>query len=71
MTFPLNAVRFVDATHGWAAGDDSRIIVTSDGGASWTPQASGAGTGINGLCMLDAEHGWALGNWGTILTLQP
>ena len=32
---------FVDATHGWAAGDGGRLWKTVDGGSRSTPQLSG------------------------------
>ena len=37
----LNGVCFVDDLHGWAVGGDQagKMTVTSDGGASWLPQA--------------------------------
>ena len=54
----LNAVAFVDAQHGWAAGQGV-IITTSDGGATWTRQYSGP-AGIASLDFVDASHGWAV-----------
>lgn len=31
----LNAVTFVDATHGWIAGEQGRVLRTEDGGQTW------------------------------------
>lgn len=40
---PLNAVDFVDQTHGWAVGDLGVILATEDGGRSWIVQQQGDG----------------------------
>lgn len=37
----LNALAFVDASHGWAVGDLGAILATTDGGATWTRQQGG------------------------------
>jgi photosystem II stability/assembly factor-like uncharacterized protein len=60
---PLAAVSFVDATHGWAVGDLD-ILVTSDGGATWTHQDPGSlspNVGFRGVSFVDADHGWIVG----------
>jgi photosystem II stability/assembly factor-like uncharacterized protein len=41
ITAPLRAITFVDAQHGWAAGDLGNILATRDGGQSWQVQRSG------------------------------
>src|SRR5918997_955209 len=33
----LRAVFFVDESRGWAVGGKGALLVTSDGGATWTP----------------------------------
>jgi photosystem II stability/assembly factor-like uncharacterized protein len=38
---PLHAVFFLDDKHGWAAGELGTILVTADGGKSWTVQRQG------------------------------
>ncbi len=40
---PLRALTFVDAEHGWAAGDLGNILATHDGGHTWQVQRSGGG----------------------------
>jgi len=39
VTASLQDVCFADSLHGWAVGDSSTIIATSDGGRTWTRQA--------------------------------
>ena len=78
----LEAVDFVDATHGWAVGTRNRgysggnpvyvpvILATTDGGASWQARdASSASTpgGLASVTFTDAAHGWAVGSSGTII----
>jgi photosystem II stability/assembly factor-like uncharacterized protein len=55
----LQAIQFVDASHGWAAGN-GRILATSDGGHSWTRQYAGPAA-LYQLDFTDAAHGWAVG----------
>jgi len=68
----LYGVDFVDATRGWAVGTGFNvgvflpvILVTSDGGGTWTAQdASSAGSGgamLISVAFADAEHGWVVG----------
>ena len=54
----VNAIFFVDATHGWAAGN--AFFHTTDGGVTWI-QDNNFGT-IYDLFFLDTLHGWASGN---------
>lgn len=79
----LTGVSFPDATHGWAVGDGGVILVTGDGGRSWTEEGCADGmtsqaqaecmgprapaTDLSGVSFPDAFHGWAVGRAGTIL----
>jgi photosystem II stability/assembly factor-like uncharacterized protein len=65
----FDAVRFVDAAHGWAIETDwwpyfgaasgtTRLLGTSDGGATWTAQLVGAG--LYDITALDRTHAWAI-----------
>jgi photosystem II stability/assembly factor-like uncharacterized protein len=70
----LDSVHMVDATHGWAVGSVGRtdatslILVTKDGGATWTRQAAGlASAALHGVWFVDGQHGWAVGDKGAIL----
>ncbi len=56
---------------------NNTILVTSNGGTSWTTQSSGVvidpeyGCAIYGLSFLDADHGWAVakrGLWPLVLS---
>jgi photosystem II stability/assembly factor-like uncharacterized protein len=40
----LNGIHFVNDTHGWAVGNNGKIIHSPDGGNNWTEQASGSST---------------------------
>ena len=56
---PLEAVQFVSARQGWAAGA-GRILATSDGGRTWTAQYAGPAK-LYQVDFTDAGHGWAVG----------
>jgi photosystem II stability/assembly factor-like uncharacterized protein len=55
----LSSVSFVDASHGWAVGDDT-ILVTSDGGAHWSVQHTEPGATLGTVTFTDASHGWVV-----------
>jgi photosystem II stability/assembly factor-like uncharacterized protein len=61
----------VDASHAWAVGGnpdgtDPIILATSDGGATWREQRSGATRTLYGVAFADQWHGWAVGRDGTL-----
>jgi photosystem II stability/assembly factor-like uncharacterized protein len=60
----LAAVSFPDASDGWVVGQDANldgvILHTTDGGDTWTPQASQLGGPLQGVQFVDATHGWAV-----------
>ena len=56
---PLEAVQFVSASQGWAAGA-GLVLATSDGGRTWTTQYTGTAK-LDQVDFTDAEHGWAVG----------
>ena len=45
---------FSDASHGWAVGLNHTILATTNGGASWSAQNSGAGHDFWGVHFVDA-----------------
>jgi photosystem II stability/assembly factor-like uncharacterized protein len=63
----LMAVCFADAKHGWTAGDQGKILFTTDGGKTWGPQNSGTQHTLRAMSFIDAKHGWMAGGKGTII----
>src|SRR6266850_4167322 len=65
----LNVVRFVDATNGWAAGNQGTILHTVDGGVTWISQPSHTLAQIISISFIDARRGWAVSakNYGAAL----
>lgn len=68
----LTSVFFVDQTNGWAAGHDSIILRTHDGGRQWQeiyadPEDERP---ILDLWFRDLEHGYAVGAYGLFLTTE-
>ncbi|MDH7485420.1 MAG: YCF48-related protein [Anaerolineae bacterium] len=57
-------VYFVDAYQGWAVGQGG-ILHTTDGGANWYLQASGAFL-LSSVRFVDAYRGWVVGEYGLI-----
>ena len=66
-TNDLTAVDFLDASRGWAVGDQGTILATTNGGGTSTPQSSGTTNGLLGVDFIGASSGWAVGDQGTIL----
>ncbi|MEQ1792670.1 MAG: P-loop NTPase fold protein, partial [Nitrospira sp.] len=53
---------------GWGAGDNGTLLHTTDGGATWSPQASGTQANLTSLHVLpDGKQGWVAGDNGTLL----
>src|SRR5439155_25820295 len=59
----LHAVQFVDASEGWAAGDEGVIWHTIDGGRNWERQPSGVRASLRSLCFPrnNPYVGWVAG----------
>ncbi len=60
-------VAFADAARGWIAGSGGTILSTSDGGKSWSLQASGTNVDLQSVFALDARTAWVVGANGTVL----
>ena len=60
----LNDVFFVDATHGWAVGEQGAIWKTDDSGQSWQLRPSGAVLALESVWFADEKTGWAVGGQG-------
>jgi photosystem II stability/assembly factor-like uncharacterized protein len=63
----LSAVRFFDASHGWAVGSyadvaESVVLRSDDGGANWRVERVQPGTLLRSLFVLDRRHAWAAGD---------
>lgn len=60
----LSGVSFSDASDGWVVGEDSSmdgiILHTSNGGTTWSPQASQLSGPLQAVQFVDATHGWAV-----------
>ncbi|HEX7299740.1 MAG TPA: hypothetical protein VF257_12095 [Solirubrobacteraceae bacterium] len=76
----VHSFYFVDASNGFAVGDGSLFLVTTDGGATWTPKDLGIpATNLRSircatvnLCVMTTDRGTALvrtANGGTSATL--
>jgi photosystem II stability/assembly factor-like uncharacterized protein len=63
----LFSLSFPTEKEGWACGRFGTILHTSDGGLTWSRQASGTTFTLSGIYFADAKNGWAVGNAGTIL----
>lgn len=59
----LADVSFVDAEHGWAAGDRGTIWHTEDGGQNWRLQPTHFDSRLSSVCFRDRKNGWAAGGW--------
>ena len=63
----LRSVQFIDASHGWAAGEYGTILHTTDGGGSWYEQEFARTDNILSISMVSDSEGWAAGDNGVIL----
>ena len=61
----LTDVWFMDAEHGWIAGQAGYVLSTSDGGATWTKTTMKGRVNLTSVSFADTEHGFASGNWWT------
>jgi photosystem II stability/assembly factor-like uncharacterized protein len=58
---------FVDENYGWVVGYAQRIYKTTDGGASWSRQKTGAFNEVYlDVCFLDTLEGWVAGMPGAV-----
>lgn len=65
----LTALSFVDAQLGWAVGHGGCVLLTRDGGETWTLQRRAAGEDrpLFAIHMFDARQGVAVGLWSLVL----
>lgn len=63
----LKDIFFVNTQNGWAVGKNGTILVTYDGGQSWTQQTSGVYSHLNAVHFVNANIGWIAANNGFVL----
>src|SRR5881275_28164 len=63
----LRGASFVDANTGTVVGEYGTIVRTTDGGNSWTVQASDTTQTLWAVSFTDANHGTAVGEGGVIV----
>jgi photosystem II stability/assembly factor-like uncharacterized protein len=65
----LQAVRFLDALHGWAVGN--AVLYTTDGGQTWqTGTRNGNFSTLYDVDFVDASFGWACGGGVVMKTID-
>jgi len=63
----LQGLSFSDESNGTVVGNYGTIVRTTDGGITWTVQASGTMETLREVSFTDANHGTAVGDNGIIL----
>lgn len=63
----LKAIRFADANVGVAVGGSGLVLLTTNGGASWSARSSGVQSELNRVWFIDSNTAIAVGNGGTIV----
>ena len=63
----LNAVAFVDASHGWAVGDAGTVVLSVDGGAHWQVAMRQTRASLLSVAFRDALLGWVMADDGSVL----
>lgn len=66
----LNAVDFISTMKGIAVGDSGTVVITNDGGLSWTLINSHVSNNLNSISFIDAEHAVAVGDGGQIIVTE-
>jgi len=63
----IEAIFFKDAMTGLVAGAQGMIMLTNDGGQTWTNMISSTSNSLGGICMDADNNFFTAGNYGTIL----
>lgn len=66
-SLPLHDIHFTNASTGCAVGEHGEIFWTTNGGSTWTQQASPVVQHLWGVRLLDENTAWAVGIQGIIL----
>jgi photosystem II stability/assembly factor-like uncharacterized protein len=67
ITSYLTSLYFFNQSTGWAAGDQGKILKTTNGGTNWTLQTSGVSHNFNRIQFVDANSGWTSGGSFSIM----
>ncbi len=62
----LYSVFFVSPSTGWAVGQSSTVLKTTNGGTNWFPQTAGAPGFLYSVFFIDPNTGWTVGQSGAI-----
>jgi photosystem II stability/assembly factor-like uncharacterized protein len=57
----VHAIQFVDASEGWACGDDGVVWHSIDGGKTWERQKTGTRASLRGIHFVTPYLGWTVG----------
>ncbi len=57
----FSSVHFTSANTGYVAGENGRILKTTNGGLNWVTQASGTTNGLGSICFTNDSTGYILG----------
>ena len=60
-TETLHGITFVNATTGWAVGDEGTILKSTSAGINWAPQISGTSEPLESVFFIDSLRGWITG----------
>ncbi len=63
-------IHFVDNMIGWAVGDYSAVLHTTDGGKTWAATKAGGNGILEGVHATDKGHCWAVDDWGVIASYK-
>jgi len=69
-TRDLRRADFIDPMTGWAVGDSGTVVMTSDGGVTWTTQNSGTEFDIIDISIVGGQYGWFLAQQYPVDTIQ-
>ncbi|PLX05609.1 MAG: hypothetical protein C0594_06980 [Marinilabiliales bacterium] len=58
---------FTDQNNGCFIGRQGSLVITTDGGQSYTKETIGTTEDLKGVYFTDVHHGWVVGNGGVIL----
>jgi len=66
----LNAVDFITSMKGIAVGNNGTVIITNDGGLSWTLTNSQVSNNLKSISFIDEDHAVAVGDGGQIIVTE-